>query len=263
MPAELKRRALDLDSVVLQCGSHSPDSTFCVMEAVAYIAGESWSDRPVCASPSISGFLRKWNDGMNDEDRQILKSLVPKLIGTRGSDALEQRRYMMAFDWTIRTQVPEFLDAVSLHREAAALRDLSEFADLAQLNDVPALSAAESAARSAAWSAADSVSESAAWSEARSAALSAASSAAESAARSAAESVASSAAWSAAESAAESAAWSAARSAALSAAWSAASSAAESAAWSAASSALRPVVEQLQKSALDLVERMIAVKEAP
>ena len=79
-------------------------------------------------------------------------------------------------------------------------------------------SAAESAARSAAWSAAESAAESAAWS------------AAESAARSAwlAARSARSAAWSAAESAAESAArsaWLAARSA-RSAAWSAAESAA-------------------------------------
>ena len=58
-----------------------------------------------------------------------------------------------------------------------------------------------------------------------------------SAARSAAWSAADSAAWSAAWSAADSAAWSAARSAAWSAAWSAARSAADSAAWSAARSA--------------------------
>jgi hypothetical protein len=52
------------------------------------------------------------------------------------------------------------------------------------------------------------------------------------------------------------AAWSAARSAA----WSAAESAAESAAWSAARSALEDTRIALQASALDLVERMIAVK---
>ncbi len=78
-----------------------------------------------------------------------------------------------------------------------------------------------------------------------------------------------SAAWSAAESAARSAAWSAAESAARSAAESAAWSAAESAAWSAARSAaesaandaLEPTVRRLQKSALALVDRMLAVTE--
>ena len=86
-------------------------------------------------------------------------------------------------------------------------------------------------------------------SAARSAAGSAARSTAWSAARSAAESAAESAAWSAAESAAESAArsaaWSAAESAARSAAWSAAWSAAESAAKSAANRRLERMLNTL------------------
>ena len=73
------------------------------------------------------------------------------------------------------------------------------------------------------------------------------------------DSAADSAAWSAAESAARSAAWSAARSAAWAAARSAAWAAAESAAWAAAESALQSTVSELQASALDLAERMIAV----
>jgi hypothetical protein len=115
--------------------------------------------------------------------------------------------------------------------EAAAGGDscqLSAARSAAQSAAWSAESAAESAAQSAAWSAesaawsaAESAAQSAAWS-AESAAWSAAESAAESAARSAesaAWSAARSAAQSAADSAAESAAWSAARSAAWSAAW--------------------------------------------
>jgi hypothetical protein len=172
---------IDLKKLVLKSGSHLPDGEFCVMEAVAYVAGEKWSDSPECASPSISGFLRCWNDGMNDEDRQMLKPFIPKLVNSRGSDDLEQRRYMLAFNWAIREMVPSWLDAAMLHREASALRDLREFTDPAQLRDVPELSAAGSAARSAAGSAAE--------------------------------------------------------------------------------SALRPTVEKLQKSAFDLVKRMLALKE--
>ena len=55
----------------------------CVMEAVAYVAGEEWSDHPECASTVISAFLRSWNDSLSDEDRQMLKPLIPKLVGTR------------------------------------------------------------------------------------------------------------------------------------------------------------------------------------
>ena len=36
----------------------------CVMEAVAYVAGEPWTDRPECACPVISVLLRRWNDDL-------------------------------------------------------------------------------------------------------------------------------------------------------------------------------------------------------
>jgi hypothetical protein len=94
----------------------------------------------------------------------------------------------------------KWLEGNATNEELSAARSAAESAARSA-----ARSAAESAARSAAWSAA--------WSAARSAARSAAWGAARSAARSAAESAARSAAWSAA--------WSAARSAAWSAAWSA------------------------------------------
>ena len=134
----------------------------------------------------------------------------------------------------VQWQFLEFVvDEALSRKEAASVREACQPAlevvrAKARGEEVSA-SAAESAARSAAWSA-ESAARSAAWS-AESAAESAARSAAWSA-ESAAESAARSAAWSAAESAA-SAAWSAARSAAWSAARSAAWSA-ESAAWSAA-----------------------------
>lgn len=46
----------------LKSGSHkAPNNGLvdaCVMEAVAYVAGEKWSDHPGCACPVISAFLR-------------------------------------------------------------------------------------------------------------------------------------------------------------------------------------------------------------
>ena len=68
-----ERRILMLDDVRLESGAHSPDGKFCVMELVAYVEGLAWSDSPPCTSPVIAAFLRRWNDGMNDADRQILK----------------------------------------------------------------------------------------------------------------------------------------------------------------------------------------------
>ena len=219
-----------LEALILKPGKHSdPDAGMCVMEAVAFFAREPFSDAPKCASPSVSGFLRVWNDALSDADRQMLKPLIAKLIGSRGTDAVEAKRYMLAFDWHVRVMTPTWLELAGLHEHAEALRELKPIKTLKQLKAAEKIcSAAKSAAASAARSAARSAAWSAAWSAARSAA------------------------YSAAESAAASAAYSAARSAAESAARSAAESAAEE--------ALAPTIKQLQQSAYDLVMRMLEVR---
>ena len=48
-------KTLDLDTLELKSGSHSPNDTeMCVMEAVAFVAGEKWSDSPAVRIPSDS-----------------------------------------------------------------------------------------------------------------------------------------------------------------------------------------------------------------
>lgn len=70
-------------------GSHTPSGNeMCVMEAVAYVAGEPWSDRPMCACPVIAAFLRRWNDCLPDDDRTLLLApLIPRVIGTKSTSA--------------------------------------------------------------------------------------------------------------------------------------------------------------------------------
>jgi hypothetical protein len=266
-----EERLKKVTAATLDRGAHDRFSRgACVMEAVAYVAGERFSDSPECACPVIAAFLRSWNDSLDDEARnRLLKPLIPDLVGSKSTPAVEERRSYMALDWLVRVFTPKWLDLVpSLAEHAKSLRDHEEIADLAGATAAgvktraawPAAgSAAGSAARSAARLAAGSAARSAAWSAARSAAGSAAWSAAELAAELAARSAAMPAAWSAAGSAAELAA----RSAAGSAAWSAAELAAELAAGSAAELALKPTTELLQASALDLVRRMLATGEQP
>ena len=245
----------------LKSGSHEPndDAKFCVMEAVAYVAGEPWSDHPACTCPVITAFMVSWNDGLpNDDERaRLLLPLIPALVGTRGTTALETRRANMAADWYIRIQTPAWLRLAGLTTQAEALEAFPEITDFAKASalkptldairkDVDAAGfAAGSAARSAAWFAAGFAAGSAARFAARSAAGFAARSAAESTARSAAGFAARSAAESAARSAAGSAAGSAARDAAR----------------DAAGGALAPTVAALQESAVDLVKRMCAEKD--
>jgi hypothetical protein len=250
-----------LKTLSLKAGSHSPDSTFCVMEAVAFVAGEAWSDHPQCACPVISAFLRSWNDGLpSDAERnRLLKELIPSLVGTR-NQAVERKRSLMAADWLIRTHTPAWLRLAGLIAQAERLEALPEITDMAQYpslkGPIEAVRQDAYAAGAAAWAAAGA----AAWAAARAAAGAAAWAAARAAARAAAGAAAWAAARDAAGAAARDAAGAAAGAAAGDAARDAAGAAAGDAARDAAEKKLAPTVEHLQQSALALVKRMIEAK---
>ena len=72
----------DLDTITLDSGSHDRRTDgVCVMEAVAWWAGEDHSDHPECVSPVIGAFLRSWNDALPDGDRQQLRRWIPDSSG--------------------------------------------------------------------------------------------------------------------------------------------------------------------------------------
>src|SRR5215470_3898923 len=103
----IPERLAKIEGLSLKVGAHNPNTTFCVMEAVAFVAGEPWSDAPECACPIISAFLRSWNDSLpTDQERdRLLKPLIVKIIGTRNK-ALEEMRSLMAADWLVRVHTP-------------------------------------------------------------------------------------------------------------------------------------------------------------
>src|SRR5689334_12351161 len=108
-----------LESISIKNGSHnSRERGMCVMEAVAYIAGEPHSDHPKCACPIITCFMIRLNDRMPDDATRSkwLKPLIPKIIGTRKSKAdgcqfagfsdAELKRGFLCADWTVREATP-------------------------------------------------------------------------------------------------------------------------------------------------------------
>ena len=225
MATVLEDRWLKLQGLSLKSGSHSPNSTFCVMEAVAFVAGEKWSDNPECACPVISAFLRSWNDGLpTDADRdRLLKNLIPRLVNTRNK-SLEEKRSLMAADWLVRVHTPAWLRLAGLAKQAESLEQLPEITRMAQ---IPSIRGPIEAVRNDAAAARDAAGD---------------------------------AAWAAAGAAARAAAWTAAGAAAGAAAGDAARAAAWAAAGAAAGVKLAPTVANLQESALQLVERMIEAK---
>ena len=221
----------------LSSGNHHPDSQMCVMEALAFVAAEPWTDHPACCCPVIGALCRSWNDALpSDADRdRLLKPLIPRLVGSRSTPAVEQRRAWLATDWLVRTCAPAWLTLVKdLEPHATALRGLPELISTERARDAqPTITAAGAAAEAAAEDAAGAVGGDAA------------------------RDAAGAAAWAAGGAAARDAARDAARAAAFDAAWDAARDAARDA----AGDALQPTVTELQDSALGLLNEMLAVTE--
>ena len=144
----------------LASGAHNPNGAWCAMEAVAYIAGEKWSDHPECVCPVIGAFMRNWNDSLSNDERNQLITIdrLLKTVGPRGWDKLAERRSLMAADWLVRTHTPAWLRLAGLTAQADALSSLPEITAMAQVPSIrEPLEAARrdaSAARAAAGAAA-------------------------------------------------------------------------------------------------------------
>jgi len=116
-------RLAKIETLRLAKGAHDSFASGAgVMEAVAYVAGEPFSDHPQCASPVVGAFLRSWNDRLDDETRQRLKPYVLRLVGTAGSDNDERRRRDMLWEWVLGTLVPTWLETAGMHAEAKDVR---------------------------------------------------------------------------------------------------------------------------------------------
>lgn len=130
---------LDLNNVRFGTGSHLKPETvtgnrdMCIMETVAFVAGERWTDRPACASPLISFFFRCWQDTLCTEDRDRLLPAavwVPRLVGSVADKGIEERRAHLLWDWLTRDYTPAWLSAhPATSRYADTLRRLSPIVD--------------------------------------------------------------------------------------------------------------------------------------
>jgi hypothetical protein len=126
----MENNQLDLGKVVLVYGSHSRrEDGVCFNEAVAWFAGRPHSDCPPCVSPAIRSFTMRLNDRWDDKRRQALVPFIPKVVGTNTNVADERRRACLATDWLLRVCTPIWLDMAQFPEEAAELRALPEVMD--------------------------------------------------------------------------------------------------------------------------------------
>jgi hypothetical protein len=87
-------------TIRLSKGKHaSPSEGACVMELASMLAGEPFSDRPASVCPVIAGFMRAYNDRVDDDRRQDLYRYAADVVGTRGTPEIEHARERRCLEW--------------------------------------------------------------------------------------------------------------------------------------------------------------------
>jgi hypothetical protein len=119
-------------------GGHSapgPDEApgaFCAMERFAYITGQAWTDHPANCSLVVGAFIRRWNDGTDQDTRDRLDKWIvdnaDRLTQTAG-DGLDKARGYLAADYAMRTVMPIWLDVAGATDAAQAVRELAPIVD--------------------------------------------------------------------------------------------------------------------------------------
>jgi hypothetical protein len=92
--------AVSHQTIKLSKGKHSsPETGACVMELASMLAGESFTDHPHSVCPAIAGFLRSYNDSIDDRRRQDLYPYAAKAVGSRATPAIERERARRLLSW--------------------------------------------------------------------------------------------------------------------------------------------------------------------
>src|SRR3954467_4317350 len=87
-------------TIRLDRGKHAaPDDGACVMELASLLSGESFSDRPRTACPVVAGFLRGYNDLVDDDRRQELYGYASAVVGSSGDRMVRWRRRRLLRRW--------------------------------------------------------------------------------------------------------------------------------------------------------------------
>ena len=117
-------------AVRLESGAHGPGTGYCVMELIAYLQDQPWSDAPPCVAPTLRRYAIVLNDRAPDDVRQRLLPYVDRLVGTAPeSQELAQRRAYLAADRAVRVIAPLALVAQGFYEHATVLRELPPITD--------------------------------------------------------------------------------------------------------------------------------------
>lgn len=116
---------------LLTWGAHaSADEGTCLLEAVAFMAGEPHSDRPMCVCPVLAAFARTLNDSFRSDVERTdkLSQFIPRLVQTNRGPDIGRVRLNYILDHVLRIVVPNYLDA-SGHSGSDEIRTSERISD--------------------------------------------------------------------------------------------------------------------------------------
>ena len=112
------------DPYWLSRGKHAEGEGRCANEWMAYIAGEPQTDHPACVDPFLVQLFVTLNDMFGDEDRQRLRPLLARAIGTK-DDGID-RPTISSERWTAKFGFGHTLTAPFSPSEVQQLLDHAE-----------------------------------------------------------------------------------------------------------------------------------------
>ena len=129
-----EKRLIEIENIPLHKGSGDALDTACVMQMVSYVANEPWSDHPECVCPLLTRFAIRLNDRFDDSHRQLLKPLIPRLVGTRADLKTEIQRAKFLALQAVSVFLPTLTEQFDIPEITARLRAFS-IDQLAQAGD--------------------------------------------------------------------------------------------------------------------------------
>ena len=125
----------DLDAITLERSAHPRRGTkLTLLELVSWLNYAPHSDQPQTVSPVVATYARWLAAGFDDEDRQALKAIASRLIGTAPASAeVERARHWLATEWLVLVQAPAWLRAAGLTDAADRLQSLERLTDNLEL----------------------------------------------------------------------------------------------------------------------------------
>ena len=116
-----------------------PPRAFCVMEKWAYVTGQEWTGNPANCCPTVSAFLRRYNDTTDGSGREALDTWVSSTPTSSRPpltmDVGRRARVSAAADWAVRTALPVSLRVAGMPGAADDLEASPEVVDAHSAHD--------------------------------------------------------------------------------------------------------------------------------